>query len=127
MAAIPEVRDARAIAAALDELWSPRVIAELDDNYVKVAKVHGTFGWHAHADEDELFVVLDGCLRIEMDDRTVVLHPGELFAVPKGVRHNPSADDVTLVMLIEKKSTLHSGDTVTPYTRSVEEQLRGLR
>jgi mannose-6-phosphate isomerase-like protein (cupin superfamily) len=119
-----DVRSPREIAAALDELWSPRVIAEVDDNYVKVAKVHGTFGWHAHADEDELFVVLDGRLTIAMETSAVTLGAGDLFVVPKGVRHNPSADDVTLVMLIEKKSTLHSGDTVTERTRSIEEQLR---
>ena len=117
------VRSPRDIAASLDELWSPRVIAEVDENYVKVAKVHGTFGWHAHAGEDELFVVLDGRLDIEMEASTVTLGPGELYVVPKGVRHNPRADEVTLVMLIEKKSTLHTGDTVTGKTRSIEEQL----
>ena len=116
-------RSPRDIAAALDELWSPRVIAEVDDDYVKVARVHGTFGWHAHADEDELFLVLDGRFRIEMEHGTVELGPGELYVVPKGVRHNPRADEVTLVMLIEKKSTLHTGDTVTEKTRSIEEQL----
>ena len=118
-----DVRSPRALAAALTELWSPRVIAEVDDDYVKVAKVHGTFGWHAHAGEDELFVVLDGRLHIEMEASTVTLGPGELYVVPKGVRHNPRADEVTLVMLIEKKSTLHTGDTVTEKTRSIEEQL----
>ena len=118
-----DVRSPRALAAALPELWSPRVIAEVDDDYVKVAKVHGTFGWHAHAGEDELFVVLDGRLDIEMEASTVTLGPGELYVVPKGVRHNPRADEVTLVMLIEKKSTLHTGDTVTGKTRSIEEQL----
>ena len=118
-----DVRSPRALAAALTELWSPRVIAEVDDDYVKVAKVHGTFGWHAHADEDELFVVLDGRLHIEMEASTVTLGPGELYVVPKGVRHNPRADEVTLVMLIEKRSTLHTGDTVTGKTRSIEEQL----
>ena len=117
------VRSPRALAAALTELWSPRVIAEVDDDYVKVAKVHGTFGWHAHAGEDELFVVLDGRLHIEMEASTVTLGPGELYVVPKGVRHNPRADEVTLVMLIEKRSTLHTGDTVTGKTRSIEEQL----
>ena len=118
-----DVRSPRALAAALTELWSPRVIAEVDDDYVKVAKVHGTFGWHAHAGEDELFVVLDGRLHIEMEASTVTLGPGELYVVPKGVRHNPRADEVTLVMLIETRSTLHTGDTVTGKTRSIEEQL----
>ena len=117
----PSPRD---IAAALPELWSPRVIGEVDDNYVKVAKVHGTFGWHRHEHEDELFLVLRGCLRIEMDTDTVTLQEGELFVVPKGVRHNPSAQDECLVMLIERKSTLHTGDVVNEKTRSLAEQLR---
>lgn len=112
------------VAASLTELWSPRVIGELDDNYVKVAKVHGTFGWHAHPFEDELFFVLKGRLRIEMEDGTVEIGEGQSFVVPKGVRHNPSADEECHLMLIEKKSTLHTGDEVLERTRSIEEQLR---
>ena len=114
------------IAAALTEHWSPRVVAEVDENYVKVAKVHGTFGWHSHELEDELFLVLRGSLRIDMDAGPVILHEGELFVVPKGVRHNPSAQDECLVMLIERKSTLHTGDVVNEKTRSLAEQLRPL-
>jgi mannose-6-phosphate isomerase-like protein (cupin superfamily) len=112
------------IAASLTELWSPRVVAELDDSYVKVAKVHGTIGWHSHADEDELFVVLRGCLRIDMESGPVELRDGELYVVPKGVRHNPSAQDECLLMLIERKTTLHTGDVVNVNTRSLTEQLR---
>jgi len=121
---MPDARSPRALAATLTELWSPRVIAEVDDNYVKVARVQGTFGWHAHAHEDELFLVLQGRLRIEMEEGAVELAEGELFVVPKGVRHNPSAPDGCLVMLIEKKTTLHTGDVVNERTRSLEEQLR---
>lgn len=112
------------VAARLDELWSPRVVAEVDDAYVKVAKVHGTFGWHAHADEDELFLVLKGRLRIEMEAGAVELGEGELYVVPKGVRHNPVAEQECHVMLIERKSTLHTGDMVNDKTRSIAEQLR---
>ena len=112
------------VAAQLDELWSPRVVAEVDDAYVKVAKVHGTFGWHAHADEDELFLVLKGRLRIEMEAGAVELGEGELYVVPKGVRHNPVAADECHVMLIERKTTLHTGDMVNEKTRSIAEQLR---
>lgn len=112
------------IAAALTELWSPRVIAEVDDSYIKVAKVQGTFGWHAHTDEDELFLILKGRLRIEMEQGPVELGAGEIFVVPKGVRHNPVAEDECHLMLIERKSTLHTGDTVTEKTRSLEDQLR---
>lgn len=118
------VRSPARIAAALPELWSPRVIAEVDDAYIKVARVHGSLGWHAHADEDELFLVLKGALRIEMEQGTVLLREGELYVVPKGVRHNPVAEDECHVMLVERKSTLHTGDTMTDRTRSIDEQLR---
>ena len=114
------------VAASLAELWSPRVVAELDDSYVKVAKVRGTLCWHSHDREDELFLVLAGRLAIEMEDRVVTLGPGELFVVPKGVRHNPVAEDECLVMLVERKSTEHTGDVVTDRTRSIEDQLRPL-
>ena len=112
------------VAASLTELWSPRVVAEIDDSYVKVAKVQGTLAWHSHDDEDELFYMLKGTLAIEMEDRTVVLHEGESFVVPKGVRHNPVAEQECHVMLIERKSTLHTGSEATAKTRSIAEQLR---
>lgn len=118
----------RAAAAALAEHWSPRVVAEVDDNYVKVAKVHGRLAWHSHDGEDELFLVLKGRLRIEIEGRAeaVELGEGDLYVVPKGVRHNPIADDECLLMLIERKTTQHTGTTVTPLTRSIDEQLRPL-
>ena len=112
------------LASALAEHWSPRVIAEVDDAYVKVAKVHGSLAWHSHDEEDEFFYVLAGTLRIEMEDRTVELNAGDAFVVPKGVRHNPVADRECLVMLIERKTTQHTGAIVTDKTRSIAEQLR---
>ena len=114
----------RDLAASLTEFWSPRVIAEVDDAYIKVARVKGSLVWHSHDQEDELFLVLEGCLRIELEDGAVELRAGELFVVPKGVRHNPVAEGECLLMLIERKSTLHTGDTVTDKTRSVAEQLQ---
>jgi len=115
-----------AVAEALTERWSPRVVASLDDSYVKVAKVQGQLAWHAHTDEDELFVVLRGRLVIQLRDRDVVLGEGDSFVVPKGVEHNPVADEECLILLIEKQSTLHTGDVRTPLTRSLDEQLRPL-
>ena len=112
------------IASRLTELWSPRVVAEVDESFVKVAKVHGSLTWHSHDGEDELFYVLKGMLRIEMEDQTVEIREGEAFVVPKGVRHNPIAEEECLVMLFERKSTLHTGSEVTDKTRSLEEQLR---
>ncbi|MES2297516.1 MAG: cupin domain-containing protein [Pseudomonadota bacterium] len=111
-------------AAALTELWSPRVVGELDDSYIKVAKVQGSFGWHCHEHEDELFFILQGCLRIEMEAGPVVLQEGEMFVVPKGAQHNPVAEQECLIMLIERKSTLHTGNVVTDKTRSLADQLR---
>ncbi|HMP78053.1 MAG TPA: cupin domain-containing protein [Pirellulaceae bacterium] len=115
------------VAESLDELWSPRVIGEVDDVYIKVAKVQGQLAWHAHDHEDELFLVLRGTLRIEMDAQTVEFGAGELFIVPKGVRHNPIADEECLLLLVERKSTQHTGDVVTDRTRSIAEQLRPLK
>jgi len=114
------------VAASLTEYWSPKVVAELDDSYVKVAKVLGTLVWHHHEFEDELFYILKGSLTIEMEDRTVVLQQGDSFVVPKGVRHNPIAAEECHIMLIERKSTLHTGDEQTEKTRSLAEQLTPL-
>jgi mannose-6-phosphate isomerase-like protein (cupin superfamily) len=112
------------IAQSLQEFWSPRVIGEVDDVFIKVARLHGTLAWHSHEDEDELFLVLQGHLRIELEDRCIELDEGEMFIVPKGVRHNPVAEQECQVMLIERKSTRHTGDVTTEKTRSLEEQLR---
>jgi mannose-6-phosphate isomerase-like protein (cupin superfamily) len=118
------VRSPKAIAAALSDYWSPRVVGEVDDSYIKVAKVYGSLCWHSHDEEDELFLVLQGHLRIELEHAAAVeLDEGEMFVVPKGVRHNPVAEQECLLMLIERKSTLHTGDVVTERTRSLAEQL----
>lgn len=114
------------VAATLTELWSPRVVAQIDDSYVKVAKIEGSLAWHSHDNEDELFLVLKGRLRIEMENGNVELGEGEMFVVPKGVRHNPVAEQECLIMLVERKATLHTGDVVTEKTRSLAEQLRPL-
>ena len=111
-------------AARLSEFWSPRVIGEVDDAFIKVAKVQGSLAWHSHDNEDELFYILKGSLRIEMEDGTVDLDEGDMFIVPKGVRHNPVAEQECHILLIERKSTLHTGNIVTDKTRSIEEQLR---
>ena len=114
----------KAIAAALTDYWSPRVVGEVDDSYIKVAKVRGSLCWHSHDDEDELFLILQGHLRIELEHAAAVeLDEGEMFVVPKGVRHNPVAEQECLLMLIERKSTLHTGNVVTEQTRSLAEQL----
>ena len=93
-----------------NDLWSPRVIGELNGQQVKLAKVKGEFVWHDHANEDELFYVLKGTLNIEFRDKTVALNEGEMLVVPKGVEHKPFAEGEAWVMLFEPKSTKHTGD-----------------
>jgi mannose-6-phosphate isomerase-like protein (cupin superfamily) len=114
------------LAAGLTELWSPRVIGEVNDAYVKVAKVQGSLAWHRHEGEDELFLVMKGRLRIELEAGPVELGEGEMFVVPKGVLHNPVAEEECHLLLIEPKATRHTGDTVSERTRSLAEQLRPL-
>jgi mannose-6-phosphate isomerase-like protein (cupin superfamily) len=121
---MPQAISPNAIAATLTEFWSPRVVGEVDEAYVKVAKVLGSLAWHSHQDEDELFYVLKGHLRIEMEGETVELDEGEMFVVPKGVRHNPVAEAECHILLIERKTTLHTGDVKSDKTRSIAEQLR---
>jgi mannose-6-phosphate isomerase-like protein (cupin superfamily) len=112
--------------SALRELWSPRVVGQVNNQYIKVAKVHGEFPWHSHEDEDEMFLVLRGVLRIgraEADGGLVSVSAGEFFVVPKGVRHNTSATEETWIALIETVTTLHTGPEQTAMTRSIAEQL----
>ena len=121
---MPSANSPKAIAAALTDYWSPRVVGEVDDSYIKVAKVRGSLCWHSHDDEDELFLILKGHLCIELEHAAPVeLDEGEMFVVPKGMRHNPVAEQECLLMLIERKSTRHTGDVVTERTRSLAEQL----
>lgn len=107
------------------ELWSPKVIGRVNDQYVKIARLQGEFVWHAHEGEDELFLVIRGSLCIQLEDGEVTLGPGELVVVPRGVRHNPMAAEECWVMLIETVTTKHTGDVVTERTRTIEEQVGG--
>jgi quercetin dioxygenase-like cupin family protein len=111
--------------ARVTEHWSPKVVARVNDSYVKVAKVKGSFTWHKHEGQDELFWVVRGQLRIEYEGgRSVTLGPGELHVVPRDTMHNPVADEECWMVLVEPVETKHTGDVVTPQTRSIEEQLR---
>ena len=110
-------------AAALTELWSPKVVARVGDHFVKVAKVQGEFVWHAHEGQDELFLILRGSLRMQLEGREVTLTPGDVFVVPAGVQHNPVADEECWLALVEPVDTTHTGDVITDRTRSIEEQL----
>lgn len=90
--------------------WSPRVIAELNDYQFKLVKVEGEFVWHEHSDTDEVFVVIEGTLEIEFRNGSVILNPGEMFVVPKGVEHRPVAKSECKMMLVEPKGVVNTGD-----------------
>jgi len=119
----PRAAAARDIAAQMTEHWFPKFIAEVEDSYVKVAKIKGTLSWHSHEEEDELFLILRGAMRLEFRDGHVNLEEGDVYVVPKGVEHNPVAEEECLILLIEKKTTLHTGETATEKTRSISDQL----
>ena len=113
---------------ALTAFWSPRVVAVTNGQHVKVAKVKGEFVWHAHAAEDEFFLVRRGTLTIRYRDRPdVVLTEGDFHVVPKGVEHMPVAADECWVVLVEPAATKHTGETVSAMTRSIEQQTAHLR
>ena len=94
----------------LEGPFKPGLIGHLNDYKLLVVEVHGEFVWHAHADTDDFFLCLDGELTIQLRDRDVVLGPGELFVVPKGVEHCPKADEPAHVLLIEPRDTVNTGD-----------------
>jgi mannose-6-phosphate isomerase-like protein (cupin superfamily) len=106
------------------DYWSPRIVAELNDNYVKLAKLSGEFVWHHHESEDELFLVIKGRLLMKFRNGETTLGPGELLVVPRGVEHCPVALEETQVVLIEPKQTLHTGDQRTERTVSIQDQSR---
>jgi len=107
----------------ITEYWSPKVIASVNDQYVKIAKLKGSFVWHDHEIEDEMFYIVKGSLVIKYKDNEVLLNEGDFHVVPKGIQHFPVADEECWVMLIEQKSTKHTGDVVTEQTKSIENQL----
>ncbi|MGP1397755.1 MAG: cupin domain-containing protein [Inquilinaceae bacterium] len=108
---------------ALTDHWSPKVVGRVNDQFIKIAKLKGEFVWHAHDDEDEMFLVVRGRLRIQFEDGETMLDEGQCLVVPKGVRHKPVADKECWVVLIETVTTAHTGGEQTPLTRSIEDQL----
>jgi mannose-6-phosphate isomerase-like protein (cupin superfamily) len=113
---------------AVTELWSPRVVAMANGQYVKVAKVKGEFVWHAHAQEDELFLVRRGTLHIRYRDRAdVVLGEGDIHVVPRGVEHMTAAPEECWVVLVEPAATRHTGEVESELTKSIEAQTAHLR
>ena len=105
-----EVVDLADKFARFDDRWHPRIVAELNGSHVKVVKLEGEFVWHHHDDEDELFLVVDGRLRMQLRDRELEVGPGQFVVIPKGVEHRPVADATVHVVLIEPASTLNTGN-----------------
>lgn len=108
---------------SITEYWSPKIIGELNGQYIKIAKLKGEFVWHKHENEDELFLIIKGNLIIELEGSTVKLTEGDGYVVPKNTLHNPHCKDECWVMLIEPKDTLHTGNVKDAKSKSVEDQL----
>ena len=107
----------------IQELWSPKIIGEINDSCVKIAKLKGEFLWHSHAEEDEMFYVFEGALTIRFRDGDVNLSAGECVIIPKGVEHMPVAGEEVHVLLIEPKGTLNTGNVVNERTVSDPEKI----
>lgn len=102
--------------ARIDAHWQPRVVAEMNDYQFKVVKIEGDFLWHRHADTDETFIVLEGELRIDFRDGSIVLRAGEMAVVPKGVEHKPYAGREVRMLLIEPRGVVNTGDAINERT-----------
>lgn len=98
------------------ELWTPKIVGELNGQYVKLAKTKGEFVWHKHDDEDEFFLVINGILTIKFRDKDIRLEKGEFLIVPKGVEHKPISENEAHVLVFEPKSTKHTGDVESEIT-----------
>lgn len=96
--------------SCFSDCWKPKIVGELNGQYVKLAKLKGEFIWHKHDNEDELFLVIDGILKIEFRDKTIELKKGEFLIVPKGIEHKPIADKEVSIMLFEPVTTLNTGN-----------------
>ena len=108
----------------IQEYFSPKIITEVNDQYVKIAKIKGQeVPWHNHENEDELFYILEGTLLMEIENETNrTMKPGDMFVVPKGINHRVSSIDTCSIMLIETKTTKHTGKVKSAITKSIQEQ-----
>lgn len=109
----------------VSEHWSPKIVARLNDYEIKVVKLQGEFVWHSHENTDELFLVVDGELTIQLRDGDVVLRPGQLYVVPRGVEHCPRAEGEVHALLIEPVGVVNTGDAGGPMTATFDDSLAG--
>ena len=109
--------------ARFSDHWSPKILGEVNDCYVKAVKLKGEFLWHHHENEDELFLVVQGKLTMRLRDRAVEVNQGEFIIIPRGVEHLPVAEEETHVILLEPKSTLNTGNVRNEHTLAELERL----
>ena len=107
--------------SSFSDQWSPKVIAEMNDYQFKLVKIEGEFVWHEHDDTDEAFIVIEGSMRIEFEDGSIELGEGEMYVVPRGVRHKPCADAECKVMLVEPRGVVNTGDADSELTAPNDE------
>jgi mannose-6-phosphate isomerase-like protein (cupin superfamily) len=100
-----------------DEIYSPKIISELNDYHIKLGKLLGDFVWHSHKETDEAFIIVEGCLEMHFRDKIEILNEGELIVVPKGVEHKPYAKNLCKVLLIEPNTTVNTGDSENEMTK----------
>jgi len=100
----------------INEIWTPKIVATMNNYHIKLAKFHGEFTWHRHIKTDEVFIVIKGEMEIHFRTKSVKLRQGEMLVVPKGVEHKPSASELCEVMLIEPEGTVNTGSTRNEYT-----------
>ncbi len=113
---MPQPVDLASALSSFEEPWSPRTVAVLNDYDIRVVKAGGTFTRHSHPETDEMFLVLDGSLRILLDDGDVTVGPGQLYVVPRGVPHQPVSRQGASVLLVEPSATVNTGDTASALT-----------
>lgn len=106
-----------------NEYWSPKIIGEINDSYVKIAKLKGEFTWHIHDNEDEMFYVVKGALKMKFKEKDICLQEGESIIIPRGTEHMPVADEEVHVLLIEPKSTLNTGNVINQKTIETLERI----
>lgn len=93
-----------------NEKWTPKIIAQMNDYHFKLARIEGEFTWHDHKETDEVFIVLEGSMRIDMKDDSVSINEGEMYVVPKGIEHKPFAENPCKILIIEPAGTINTGD-----------------
>lgn len=112
-----EVQNINQKLELFSEHWSPKIVGELNGQYVKLVKLKGEFVWHKHDNEDELFFVIKGVLKMKFRDKTVIINENEFLIIPKGVEHKPVADEEVSVMLFEPATTLNTGNIENKRTK----------